>query len=120
MSWERFILVESKAPHLIRLSITFLFTFLKSTFLQKSNIKANLPEDSLAEIIASIAASPTFFIAARPNLIPSSTMVNCLLLSFTSGGSILMPIDLHSLIYLTILSVLPISLVSKEAINSTG
>ena len=70
--------------------------------------------------MASIAASPTFFTAANPNLISAPETVNCLKLSFMSGGRILMLWLRHSAIYLTTLSVEFISLVSKAAMNSTG
>ncbi len=39
---------------------------------------------------------------------------------FTSGGRMVMPMARHSLMYFTILAVLPVSEVSSAAMKSTG
>jgi hypothetical protein len=67
-----------------------------------------------------MAASPTFLMAARPKRTMSPATLNCTLEVLTSGGSTRMPIARHSSMYFTILSVSPISDVSRAAMNSTG
>ena len=67
-----------------------------------------------------MAPSPTFFTAASPKRIESSTTVKLLPEALTSGGSTLIPISRHSAMYLTILSVSAASLVSSAAMYSTG
>ncbi len=74
----------------------------------------------LTLIIDSIAPSPTFLTATSPNLIFEPTTVNSLLLSFMSGGRTSIAWLRHSAIYFTTPSMEWISLVSNEAISSTG
>ena len=116
---ERLAPVESKAPHLIRDSMTRLFTFFKSTRSQKSYREVKGPSLRYS-ITASMALSPTFFTAASPKRILSPSTVKTLSLELMSGGRTAMPWLRHSTIYFTTPSVVCISLVSKEAINSTG
>ena len=67
-----------------------------------------------------MAASPTFLIAARPKQIVSPATLNWTAETFTSGGCTRRSMARHSSMYLTILSVSPISDVSRAAMNSTG
>src|SRR5574337_841021 len=61
-----------------------------------------------------------FLMAARPNRMAAPTGVKYRSLSFTSGGSTVIPIPRASLMYLTTFSVFPVSDVSSAAMNSTG
>ena len=70
-----------------------------------------------AETIEEIADSPTFLMAARPNRIPLDDGVKKTSLTLISGGRIAIPISRHSLMYLTIFSWLPRSLVNIAAIK---
>ena len=119
-SCDRLAPVVSNAPLLMRDSIALLLTFLRSTRLQKSNIELYLPLSCLFVITDSIADSPIFFMATHPNLIALPETVKSIALSLTSGGSIEIPISLHSRIPAVILSILPISHVNMAAIYSTG
>ena len=84
-----------KAPDLARLSIVFLFTFLKSTFMRKSLKPVRGPTER-ASMMESIAALPTFLIADRPNRILLPSMVKSLSDLLMSGGSTGISILLHS------------------------
>ncbi len=111
---------ESKAPAFIRLSITFLFTFLESTLCRKFAIEVKSPSLSLDSMMDSMAAAPAPFTASRPNRIELPITLNSCPDWLISGGSIDMPISRHSLIDLTILSVLSMSALRFAAMNSTG
>ena len=80
----------------------------------------NSPFCSLSITILFIIFTPTFFTAASPNLILLSSTENFAKLLFISGFKTFIFNALHSLIYSTTLSVLPITLVINAAINSTG
>ena len=88
-------------------SIALRFTARQSTRSQRSQIERNGPLSSLAAMIASTAADPTFFTASSPKRIvprvagrsacgavdsPGETAKSCPD-SFTSGGSTSMPIS---------------------------
>ena len=98
-------------------------------------MEANAPVASRSAMAASMAASPTFLIAASPyriapwysvpsalgGRVPSSgSGANLSELLFTSGSRILIPIRSHSATNTLILSVLEISLLITAAMNSTG
>src|SRR4030065_1714033 len=87
-SWDRLAPVVSNAPLLMRDSIALLLTFLRSTRLQKSNIELYLPLSFLVAITDSIADSPMFLIATKPNLIVVPDTVKFIALSLTSGASV--------------------------------
>ncbi len=66
--------IPSSAPHLIRLSMTFLFVFLRSMRRVKSCKEQKGPPSSRASMIETTAPSPTFFTALSPKTIfPSVT-----------------------------------------------
>ena len=112
--------VESNAPHFIRLSMVFLLANLESILFTRSVRFLYGPLASLSATILSIAFAPTFFTAARPNLIWSPSTENFEKDLLISGGNTPIPIELHSLMYSTTLSLLPMIDVIKAAINSTG
>ena len=112
--------MSSNAPHLIKLSNTLLLVSFESSLFTKSTKSAKVPLSSLSFIILLIILTPTFFTAANPNLILLPSTENLEKLLFMSGFKTSIPNALHSLIYSTTLSVLPIILVIKAAINSTG
>ena len=113
-------LMSSNAPHLIKLSNTLLLVSFESSLFTKSTKSTKVPLSSLSFIILLIILTPTFFTAANPNLILLPSTENLEKLLFMSGFKTSIPNALHSLIYSTTLSVLPIILVIKAAINSTG
>ena len=104
----------------MRHSTARLLNFRISTRWQKSKNETKGPSAPRAARIVAIGPSPTFLIAAKPNRIPSAATEKSFSLSFTSGGNTRIPSSRHSLIYRTTLSVFPISLVSKAAMNSWG
>ena len=113
-------LILSKAPHLIKLSSTLLFKSFESSLFTKSAKSLKSPFNSLSLIILFITLTPTFLTAAKPNLMLWPSTENLPKLLLISGFKISISKALHSLIYSTTLSVLPITLVIKAAINSTG
>ena len=116
-SWDRLRPMLSKAPAFIRLSTTFLFTFLESTRLQKWVNDEKPPHSSLALRMLSRAASPTPLMPSSPYLILPSTMVKTFALSLTSGGRMATPLSLHSVMYLMRLSVSFTSFVRMAAMK---
>ena len=92
---------ESKAPHITRDSIDFLFTPPKSPFLHLSSKDSNEPFTFLDFKNCSSASEPTFFIAASPNLMQvvpdsSNSILKSTSLLFISGGKTFIPILLQS------------------------
>ena len=71
----------------------------------------------LLATIDEMADSPTFLIAASPKRIPLVDGVKNTSLTLTSGGRIAIPISRHSLMYFTIFSWLPRSLVRIAAMK---
>ena len=67
--------------------------------------------------IEEMADSPTFLMAANPNRMPFVEAVKKTSLTLTSGGRMEMFISRHSLMYFTIFSWLPRSLVRIEAMK---
>ena len=111
---------ESRAPHFIRLSIALLLVNLESSLFIIFTKSVNSPPSSLSFTIPSITLAPTFFTATRPNLMWPLSTENIEYDLLISGGNTSIPSLLHSLIYSTTLSVLPITEVIRAAINSTG
>ena len=71
--------------------------------------------------MASTAVCPRFLTAPRPKRMRLARPgVKLQSLWLTSGGSTVMPISRHSLMYFTTLAVLPVSEVSSAAMKSTG
>ena len=101
-------------------SITRRLTSRRSTRAQKSSSVLNAPSAARVARMDSMAASPTFLMAARPKRIVSPATLNCTSETLTSGGDTVRPMARHSSMYFTILSVSPISDVSSAAMNSTG
>ena len=93
--------------------MTRLLTVRESTRSQKSNRLLK----GFSATIDEIADSPTFLIAASPNRMPVADGVKNTSLTLTSGGRMGIPISRHSLMYLTILSWLPRSLVRIAAMK---
>ena len=119
-SWERFAPRESKAPHLIRLSITRLLMVPISIRRQKSVSDVNGPPLLRSSSRFCKAASPTFFTAAKPKRMALPSTLKFTELAFISGGSTAIPIRRHCSIYTLTLTVVPITLVSIAAMNSSG
>ena len=103
-----------------RLSITRRLTRRRSTRAQKSSSVVKAPSAARVLRMDSIAASPTFLIAASPKRMVSPATLKRTWETLTSGGCTRSPIARHSSMYFTILSVSPISDVSRAAMNSTG
>ena len=123
--WGRFAPSPSKAPALIRLSVTRLLQSVVSIRRQKSKISRNGPAFSRSRMIAATALSPTLLIAPSPNRIaafPRSSVstVNFQRLRFTFGGSTEMSLPRQYWIYPAILPVFPYTLFSIAAMNCTG
>ena len=118
MSCARFAPVEIKQPAFMSDSAMRLFT--PAHLLAKSKKSVKCPFLRLSSIISFMAFSPTFLIAASPNLIAPFSTVNLAKLSLISGGSTFMPICFAQNMYWLVLSALPRKLFMSAAINSTG
>src|SRR5207249_4553548 len=111
--------MESKAPHLTRLSITRRLTSWPRTRRQKSARLVSGPSSRAART-ASIAFEPTPFTAPRPKRIVSPAAVKSSRLAFTSGGRMAMPRSRHSAMFLYVLSMSLASSERSPAMNSVG
>ena len=96
ISWERWAPNVSKAPHLTRASRRRLFMAWQGTLMTKSWKSVKGPVFFRSLIICFTAASPTFLMPASPKRILSPTAVKFTKDSLTSGGSMGMPISLHT------------------------
>ena len=86
------------APTLASASSTLRLHRRRSIRVQKSVSDVNGPPSSRAAMIDSMALSPTFLTASRPNRIASPSTVNSSWLEWTSGGRTSMPSRRHSAI----------------------
>ena len=110
---------QSHAPHFMKFSMerllrTSIFLFIKSSR------SLNLPFSLRSSTIASITALPTLLIAESAYLIESPDTENAPSPSFTSGGSSLIPILLHTSMYSETFDALSITDVMRAAMNSSG
>ena len=120
MYWARRPPMESKAPALIRLSMTLRLTLEESIRPQNSPSELYGPFAVRSARIASRAAPPTCLTAARPKRMRSLMTVKSLKDSLMSGGRTSICSWRHSLMYLTTLSVFSTSQESRAARNWAG
>ena len=112
--------MESKAPALIRFSTARRLSSLPDMRRQKSSRLWKLPPLSRSAVSSSIAPQPMPLMATRPKRMFSPSTVKFASERFTSGGSSLMPMFLHSAMYSATLVLLSRIEVSSAAMYSCG